>query len=370
MPSNQISAQSASTSIYLPPTLDIVIIADLDKKSKVNDTSGHSKLSFYSYLRRGSLRLHHDSTTRCVFHFDMHIHIFTYIHDTSNPYSYTCDWKPVEKIYTQLNEGGRGFELSELVWFQSHLYTVDDRTGVVFRLDNLYDDHVQADATYILMEGSGHTSKGQKSEWATVKDGELVIGSIGKEYTDNTGLQIASKANFWVKFISSTKSNLFASEAETSLGIRHVNWESQYTKIRQALGCEFPAYVIHEAFVWSDVHRKWFILPRRVSVEAYNDMIDEKKGANVLLIASEDFNDIDVRHIGELTPERGFSSFKFVPHTEDTVIMALKSMENEVKGTQETYLTVFDIDGRMFMEETLIPGEKVKYEGLATLHDF
>lgn len=34
-----------------------------------------------------------------------------------------------------LSQGGRGMELSELVTFNGALYTVDDRTGVVYKLD-------------------------------------------------------------------------------------------------------------------------------------------------------------------------------------------------------------------------------------------
>jgi len=38
----------------------------------------------------------------------------------------------------------------------------------------------------------------------------------------------------------------------------------------------------------------------------------KKKGSNFMLIASEDFKDIIVRTVGNITPERGFSSFKFI----------------------------------------------------------
>lgn len=49
-------------------------------------------------------------------------------------------------------------ELSELVVFDGHLYTVDDHTGVVYRiLDN------QAVPWVILPDGDGTVSKGQSS---------------------------------------------------------------------------------------------------------------------------------------------------------------------------------------------------------------
>ena len=55
---------------------------------------------------------------------------------------------------------------------------------------------------------------------------------------------------------------------------------------------------------------------------------------------------IKVSHIGELvgeTTSHGFSSFKFIPGTQDKVIVALKS--EELEGKIATYIMVFNIDG-------------------------
>lgn len=50
-------------------------------------------------------------------------------------------------------------ELSELVVFNGHLYSVDDHTGVVYRiLDN------RAVPWVILSDGDGTVSKGQSSQ--------------------------------------------------------------------------------------------------------------------------------------------------------------------------------------------------------------
>jgi soluble calcium-activated nucleotidase 1 len=38
--------------------------------------------------------------------------------------------------------------------------------------------------------------------------------------------------------------------------------------------------------------------------------------------------------VGKITPERGFSSFKFLPGSRDTVILALKSVEEAATGKQ------------------------------------
>src|SRR5690554_4664060 len=78
----------------------------------------------------------------------------------------------------------------------SELYTMDDRTGIVFQITK---DH-KAIPRHIIMEGDGNSMKGQKIEWATVKGGELLVGSIGKEYTLSDGT-IASVGGFWVASI-------------------------------------------------------------------------------------------------------------------------------------------------------------------------
>ncbi len=75
-----------------------------------------------------------------------------------------------EILTTKLSEDGRAMELSELVYFNHKLLCVDDRTGVVFSIEN-----GKAIPQYILMDGNGQTNKGFKSEWATVKDGLLCI---------------------------------------------------------------------------------------------------------------------------------------------------------------------------------------------------
>ena len=318
----------------VPDRFEIGFVADLDKGSKVKDSK---KPKFVSYFQKAVL-------TR---------------KSAGDADTYAIEWKDMATFSTTLNEAGRGFELSELAWFQGHLHSFDDRTGIVFRLDHfqLNDpiDSMRALPAYIAMEGNGDTDKGQKHEWATVKDGELVMGSIGKEFTSNS--QIIHENNMWVSILARNGN------------VRHEDWTDRFKKVREYLGCGFPGYVVHEAIEWSAVHRKWFILPRRVSVEPYDDMADEKRGSNVMVLASEDFSELEVRKVGAVVPERGFSSFKFVPGTQDSVIVALKSMEDEELQAQAAFVTVFSIDGAILMPETPLPGA-YKYEGVAFLHDY
>jgi len=92
-------------------------------------------------------------------------------------------------------------------------------------------------------------------------------------------------------------------------------------------------------------------LPRRVSTEMYDEKVDLTKGSNVMLIASEDFKNIEVLTVGKITPTRGFSSFKFIPER-DWEIVALKTEENN--NSFKSYITVFTITGEILMEETEI----------------
>ena len=57
---------------------------------------------------------------------------------------------------------------------------------------------------------------------------------------------------------------------------------------------------------------------------------------------------------------QSFSSFKFIPGSEDEAVIALKS--EEIKGSVATYVTAFKIDGKILMPETKI--SDIKYEGI------
>ncbi|CAH0520784.1 unnamed protein product [Peronospora belbahrii] len=323
-----------------PDSFSIVIVADLDKQSKDESSV---KPQFISYIMHATLKVVPDSSSS---RFNRDVYSVTFGEET--------------KFTTSINEAGRGFELSELVWFNGKLLAFDDRTGIVFRLKHFEGGSktkpLQAIPEHIVMEGDGIASKGQKHEWATVKDGELYMGSVGKEFTDNSG-NVIGDGNLWVAIMDHVGD------------IRHEDWTANFAAVRTALRCDWPGYVVHEAIEWSSIHRQWFILPRRVSTSMYNDVEDEKHGSNKVVIASEDFSSIQVREVGKVTPLRGFSSFKFVPRTDDSVVVAIKSVEVEDEKKQTSFITVFDLEGNVLMDETEIPGAK-KYEGVAFAHDW
>lgn len=319
-----------------PDSFGLVIVADLDKKSR-DDGTNSNKPTFHSFLLHATLKIGRDGSSQ------------------KDVYSVTFGEE--QKFSTAMNEAGRGFELSELAWFNGKLLSFDDRTGIVYRLKNFEGAKpIQAIPAHIVMEGDGLNGKGQKHEWATVKDGELYMGSVGKEFTDNDG-NVLTDSNLWVAVM------------DAAGDVRHEDWTANFARVRTALGCDYPGYVVHEAIEWSSVHRQWFILPRRVSTEAYNDMEDETRGSNKLVIASEDFSSIEVREVGNVTPLRGFSSFKFLPRSDDSVIVAIKSVEIDAEQSQTSFIMVFDLKGNVLLDETELPGGK-KFEGVAFARDW
>uniref|UniRef100_UPI0037E82C24 soluble calcium-activated nucleotidase 1b isoform X1 n=1 Tax=Semicossyphus pulcher TaxID=241346 RepID=UPI0037E82C24 len=292
----------------------IAVIADLDTASRSSKDQ-----TWISYMKRGYLTVS-DSADTLEVHWDAE----------------------TVTLESHLAEKGRGMELSELVAFNGHLYSVDDRTGVVYRIEGN-----QAVPWVILPDGDGSVSKGFKAEWLAVKDEHLFVGGLGKEWTTTSG-EVINNHPEWVKVVG------YHGDVE------HENWVPHYDALRSATGIQPPGYLIHESAAWSERLQRWFFLPRRASHEHYEETADERRATNLLLSCPADFSYITVRHVGPLNPTRGFSSFKFVPDTDDQIIVALKSEEDA--GRIATYIIAFTLDGRVLMPETKI-GD-VKYEGL------
>ncbi|XP_043464951.1 soluble calcium-activated nucleotidase 1 [Leptopilina heterotoma] len=292
----------------------IAIISDLDQRSK------HSQKSnlWYSIMKTGHLLWAPVSNTIIV------------------------TWNEEEIILSSsISMKGRGMEFSELVTFDGRLLTFDDRTGIVYSIekDEIYP-------WVILMDGNGKNTKGFKSEWATVKDDQLYIGSIGKEWTSSSG-EWEHNNPLWIKIISPRGE------------VQSVNWMDNYKILRQAINIDFPGYMIHESGIWSAVHKCWFFLPRKCSTHRYNETLDEIRSCNLLFRADENFSNIRVIQIGTVTPTKGFSSFKFLPGSNENIIISLKT--EEYQNQMATYMMGFTVDGDIIMPEQKIALEK--FEG-------
>lgn len=230
------------------------------------------------------------------------------------------------QLISLIAESGRGAEFSELVLFGQRLITFDDRTGLVCEIRN----ENQLVPRHILMTGSGDEKfKGFKSEWATLKGDQMIVGSHGKNAQEE-----------WIKIL------------DRKYSLESANWHENYRRIREALGVGEQGYVTHEAAEWHPYRNCWIFFPRKISTTAFEEAVDEsERGGNTLIIANPDFTDIQTLEIGGRIPERGVSSFKLIPGRTNECI-GLKSVE--VGDRTETYLFCFDLDGNVLQEDTFI----------------
>ena len=178
----------------------IAVIADLDTDSKVKDKEN----TWESFLKLGYLTW--EDKTEAI----------------------TIDWdgEPLE-LKSSLATGGRGMELSELVVFNGQLYTVDDRTGVIYKVSKDKKGQYRVIPWVILADGNGEETKGMKCEWMTVKDEHLYVGGLGKEWTTQDGTVL----NF---------NPMFVKRISVHGEVEHLDWHDKYISLRSRAGIEFP----------------------------------------------------------------------------------------------------------------------------------
>lgn len=317
--------------ILNPNTFKFAAVTDLDQLSRVPG----EKPIFQSFLLSGVLSYN------------------------ASGHSYSISFDRMRNLISGHNEAGRGMELSELTLYNNRLLSFDDRTGSVFEILSSSPSESYVVPRFVITEGDGDTDKGMKWEWATTKGDELYIGSMGKEYTKPDGT-IVNTNNLWIATIDGKGD------------VRRRDWSSNYTFVRNLLGAQAPGYVIHEAVLWSERMKKWVFIPRRVSHQRYDDVTDEKMGANKVVLVNENFTsgqvlDIDMK---TLDPLHGFSTAAFVPNTGDLHILAIRSVEENCVGgvenicKQRSYVIVFDCTtGEVLMDEVKIE-EDIKFEGI------
>ena len=318
----------------LPPPsshIPFAAITDLDQLSRIE---GGDKPQFRSLLAPGTLQV-------------------------LNNNRYEITFAPETRtLTTKHNEAGRGAEFSELTLYQNRLLTFDDRTGDVFEILNTDGTSSFVVPRFVVTEGNGETDKGMKWEWATVKQNELYMGSMGKEYTRPDG-SVLNRNNLWIGILNANGD------------LRREDWTERYKLVRQALNAWNPGYLIIEAVLWSDALQKWVFLPRRISHEMYDEHADEQMGGHQLVLVDDKFTTTTVVDIKmeSLDGLKGFSSFAFVPGTGDKHALAIRSVEEDcvddlAQCKQRAYMLVFNVlTGEVLSEEVKIPGN-FKYEGV------
>ncbi|KAK6752224.1 hypothetical protein RB195_003568 [Necator americanus] len=305
-------------------TYNLLAVTDMDEEGR----EAKDKYNWRAVTRNGTLTISRDKKT------------------------VTVNWleSSDKNITSGLNYKGRAMELSDLSEYNGHLLSPDDKTGMLYEIED-----GKAIPWVFLNSGPGNTTKGMKAEWLTVKDGLLYVGGHGTEYRNETGA-VVSEDSMWIKTITKTGE------------VKSENWKDIYTNMRNKAGYSEPGYLTHEAAQWSETRQKWYFLPRKASTTVYNKTEDETKGAHILIEADPELTEFKVIYVKNPKgsrkdhPERGFSAFDFIPNTDDKLIVAIKS--KEVTGSPpESYITVFNVDGQVLLPDQILD-RNLKFEGI------
>jgi soluble calcium-activated nucleotidase 1 len=258
------------------------------------------------------------------------------------PDRYQLAFGPLETVSSLFGYKNRGMELSEVVVFDDRLFAMCDISGIVYELDlatrsvTIFSQH--------MFPGEGLTNRPFKIEWATTKDGELLLGSLGKEWVQDE--RIIGYGPQYIKRLSLLPDR-------SGFSVTDESWVARFEQLRALANASFPGYMIHEAVEWDALNRRWLIMPRRISPHMYDPKADEYMGANLLFVASEDFSDIQVHRVGPLEPEWGFTSLAILPGTQGRHLLVVKAQEAD--DVTATKLTVIDDHGHLLLDPTAHP---------------
>nr|ABA12135.1 35 kDa putative salivary apyrase SP03 [Phlebotomus argentipes] len=286
--------------------IPFAVIADLDKDS-IKDAGKQ----FTSIVKYGELR------------------------DNGENYDLTMKSQNLH-YFTRFAYNGRGAELSELLNFNSKLFTVDDKTGIVFEVK--YGGNLIP--WVILANGNSNKQEGMKAEWATRKGDKMYVGSTGLMWY-NEKTKETNSDSMWVKEISRNGE------------VKSIDWHKQYEAVKKALGMT-NGFVWHEAVTWSSHKKLWVFLPRKCTAEKYSRQIEETTGCNKIITANEDFTKVNAVSItdNKNDPASGFSSFKFIPGTNNEHILAIKTIEKD--GATATYAKVITLTGKTLLSKKIL----------------
>jgi len=280
--------------------------------------------------------------------------------------TFTFEWENTTAFSTPHTYKNRGMEISALEYYDNKLIAFCDH-GHVFELSLANGTVVNKTVLKLRDDDSAF-----KTEWSTIKDKQIYLGSIGKEWVNKQGKTVHEEL-FWIKLMSSD--GTFKSE----------NWESIYANVRKAANATFPVYLIHEAVAWDADKSQWLFFPRKRSTLPYDERVDETQGSNVLFIVSEDGSKVSHVTVGPAEVEWGFTEIKILPRPlqlkgqdKPTLLMGIKV--KEVGGVIRSKITVFDTNGKLYTDPiftelggtktlpgTTLPLSHVKFEALAFL---
>eukprot|EP00948_MAST-09A_sp_MAST-9A-sp1_P003300 g3300.t1 len=326
---------------YTAQTFAVGCIADQDENARTKDGE---KQVWETYLLLGALTS-------------------TVSEDGAVTYTATSqeEFKEIQLITERGDKKGRGAEYSLLHFFDGKLVTACDRTGnideIAIKEDGTYElvpvIDTAANEPLVLLKGDGSKKKALKCEWSAIKDGKLWIGSTGKERTNDDG-SVSGQGEMWVKSITAG-----------TWSPAHHDWIAKYNALRAVAKCEFgTGYFVNESGIWSDVHQRWFFMPRKLSREYYDEIKDCEKCCNLLISCDADFSpeSIILQDVLTFSTLRGTADFKFVPGTNETQLMIIRT-EESLDNIVSSYLSVVGLDGTIYMDEVKV-AEGRKIEGI------
>ena len=191
---------------------------------------------------------------------------------------YSIEWLGTTVLKTQTATRGRSMELSDVVRFRHLLLAMCDITGIVHKL-RVADGSVFQ--RYAIADGNGEVPKPFKIEWATRKDGAVLLGSVGKSLLDFDSGAFVNRDSEWIKTL------------KPSGLIENSDWGPVYSALRRAAGVGPQGYLWHEAVEWDSLSRRWIFMPRKRALRSpFEPVRDERMGTNVLLVADEHFRKV------------------------------------------------------------------------------
>mmetsp|Transcript_10761 Transcript_10761/g.18448 ORF Transcript_10761/g.18448 Transcript_10761/m.18448 type:complete len:412 (-) Transcript_10761:213-1448(-) len=326
----------------------VALIADQDEASQVDGKSWVSKLAHGKLVYKGD----------------------------KGDASYALEMTGEATITTMRGDkSGRGAEYSALEVFDGKLLTMDDRTGNIDELvpkeggEFAVTPLVDAEGKEVSLKlGDGKKDKPLKIEWATQKGGKLVIGSTGKERTDDDS-KVVHHGEMWFKTLD-----------PTSFACVDMDGTPRFNDLRvaakvapaPAVGELSAGYMIHESARWSEEHQMWLFMPRKLSRESYEEVKDTVKCVNLMLMMpdkpTENGSRVLMQPYLDFCELRGTSDFLLVPGTKDCHLFITRT-EESLDGVISTFASVIDIAGKVLMKESSI-GENRKFEGAAWVGGF
>lgn len=306
---------------YIESEYEFAVVADLDLKSR-----DPQEFIWRSYLKKGRVLR---------------------VNGRMEPDRFTIAWDDELTLQSSTATRNRSMELSELVRYNQVWYAFCDYSGLVYKIEPSTGKTFQR---WAIADGDGNEPKPYKSEWATVKDGAIWLGSIGFEWYGPNGELLHRNAE-WIKTIDSHGL------------VSNLNWHPVYQTIRSVTNTTLPGYMWHEAIEWEPVQRIWIMLPRFASTEhSYTPGREHQDTASLLIVANEDFTDIQTKRLEHHDPKFGFTSVRRLPGSR-RLFMVLRVHEDG--DTHLTQAAVLDLDGRFYTDPPYIEVGPRKFEGLA-----